>query len=140
VAWIETFQPVDNNIHAPPCSTALKDSGKNPETIVYATGHEKPQGVEPYKITGVVADNVAAITVLLQVFHRPSCPCSEPLTYRIGSVDARFRLDDEEVRHAVHEAVSLWDRASGRELFREDPQGDIVINLVYDYRQELRTS
>lgn len=79
---------------------------------------------------------VAAMTALLQVFHQPSSPCNEPLTYRIGSVDARFRLNADEVRHAVHEAVSLWDMASGRELFREDPQGDIEINLVYDYRQE----
>ncbi len=79
---------------------------------------------------------VAAMTALLQVFHQPSSPCSEPLTYRIGSVDARFRLNADEVRHAVHEAVSLWGMASGRELFREDPQGDIEINLVYDYRQE----
>jgi hypothetical protein len=51
-------------------------------------------------------------------------------------VDARFGLSRSEVSEAVRSAVGIWRGASGRELFREDPRGDLEISLVYDRRQE----
>lgn len=74
--------------------------------------------------------------VLLAGIYLPSeGPCSEPVTYRIGSVDARFGLGPEEVAEAAEQAAAVWEEASGRDLFREDDSGAVVINLVYDYRQ-----
>lgn len=76
------------------------------------------------------------LIVLLLFLFRPSSPCEEPLTYRIGTVDERFGLSREEFSRLVAKAASVWSAPVSRELFREEPKGKIVINLVYDYRQE----
>lgn len=74
--------------------------------------------------------------VLFLFLLRPSGPCEEPLTYRIGTVDERFGLSREEFSRLVAKAASVWSAPVSRELFREEPKGKIVISLVYDYRQE----
>jgi predicted Zn-dependent protease len=33
-------------------------------------------------------------------------------------------------------STAIWGKPFSRELFREDPNGEIEINLIYDYRQE----
>lgn len=63
-------------------------------------------------------------------------PCRKPVAYHIGSVDSRFDLSNQEVVEAINKAASLWNEASDRVLFQEDPKGEVEINLVYDYRQE----
>jgi len=79
---------------------------------------------------------VSVFTLLAVVYARQQSPCRHPLTYRIGSVDPRFGLSRKEVSEAIRDAAAVWNRASGRELFREEQKGDIVVNFVYDYRQE----
>jgi hypothetical protein len=74
------------------------------------------------------------IAVVLFLLRTPS-PCKEPLTYRIGTVDERFGLSREEFSRLVGKAASVWSVPLSRELFREEPAGKIVINLIYDYRQ-----
>jgi hypothetical protein len=82
---------------------------------------------------------IVFLLVLVALFlflSRTSSPCKEPLTYRIGTVDERFGLSREDFSHLVGKAASIWAAPLSRELFREEPEGKIVINLVYDYRQE----
>lgn len=79
---------------------------------------------------------ILAAGVCFRMFYKPSSPCSEPLTYRIGSIDERFGLSESEVRSAVNRATHVWASRSELELLREDPEGAIEINFVYDYRQE----
>jgi hypothetical protein len=84
-------------------------------------------------------ETIVFLLVLIALFlflFRASSPCKEPLTYRIGAVDERFGLSREEFSHLVGKAASIWTAPLSRELFHEDPDGKIVINLVYDYRQE----
>jgi len=57
------------------------------------------------------------------------------LRYRICSIDARFGLSRHEVSDAVNQAVLLWEKAVGHTIFKEDPQGIIRIDFVYDKRQ-----
>jgi hypothetical protein len=73
---------------------------------------------------------------LVIAFLRTPKLCQEPLTYRIGKVDERFDLSRQEFGVAVGMAAAMWGKPLSRELFREDPDGAIEINLVYDYRQE----
>lgn len=75
------------------------------------------------------------LIVLVVVYGRMPRPCSRPLTYRIGTVDERFGISRQDFANAVGSAASLWNKALWRDLFREDPKGDIEVNLVYDYRQ-----
>ncbi|HQG30605.1 MAG TPA: matrixin family metalloprotease [Deltaproteobacteria bacterium] len=76
------------------------------------------------------------LTLMAVVYSRQQSPCRQPLTYRIGSVDPRFGLSSKDVSEAIREAAAVWNRASGRDLFREERKGDIVVNFIYDYRQE----
>lgn len=82
---------------------------------------------------------IVFLLVLIALFlflSHTSSPCKEPLTYRIGTVDDRFGISREEFSQLVGRAASVWAAPLSRELFREEPEGKIVINLVYDYRQE----
>ncbi len=74
-----------------------------------------------------------AMAVIYYGFARP---CREPLTYRIGTVDARFGLSRQDFAESAGRAASIWGKPHGRPLFREESDGKIEINLLYDYRQE----
>ncbi len=58
------------------------------------------------------------------------------VTYRIGTVDARFGMSRESFAEALRQAASLWNQATGREVFREATKGGVEVNLIYDHRQE----
>ena len=79
---------------------------------------------------------LAVLIILAAAFLRTASPCQEPLTYRIGKVDERFGLTRQEFAIAVDMAAAMWGKPLSHELFREDHNGTIEINLVYDYRQE----
>ena len=76
------------------------------------------------------------LIILAVAFLRTASPCQEPVTYRIGKVDERFSLTRQEFAIAVDMAATMWGKSLSRELFREDHNGTIEINLLYDYRQE----
>jgi len=79
---------------------------------------------------------LTVLIILFVFFSRTPEPCREPITYRLGNVDERFNLTREEFRTAVNMAAVMWGKPFSRDLFREDPNGAIEINLLYDYRQE----
>jgi len=63
-------------------------------------------------------------------------PCSVPITYSIGAVDARFGISPEMLAGALQEAALIWDGPAGTELFELAPSsGDVTVSLVYDKRQ-----
>ncbi len=61
--------------------------------------------------------------------------CNVPISYRVGEVDSRFGISDDEVRNAISAAESLWEDGTDRNLFTYDPEGELVIDFVYDERQ-----
>lgn len=61
--------------------------------------------------------------------------CQVPMTYRLGTVDARFDLSEEQALTAIDDAVTVWESAVGGDLFTYDPAGDLTINFIYDDRQ-----
>lgn len=63
-------------------------------------------------------------------------PCSQPLTYRLGTIDPRFKLNNQEIIETLNTAETTWETPTSKNLFEYDQQGDIVVNFVYDYRQE----
>jgi len=63
--------------------------------------------------------------------------CPIPLSYSIGDIDDRFDFSKDDARLALSEAESIWEDATGKNLFSyEEEQGDLTINFVYDERQE----
>ncbi len=62
--------------------------------------------------------------------------CNVPLSYRIGTIHTQFGLTEGEAQNAISEAESLWEDGTSRNLFTSDAEGKIVINFVYDERQQ----
>lgn len=63
-------------------------------------------------------------------------PCSRPLTYRLGTIDPRFRLSRSELLNRLRDAESIWERDFPRDLFGYDEAGSVPIHFVYDKRQK----
>ncbi|HUH66499.1 MAG TPA: matrixin family metalloprotease [Syntrophales bacterium] len=92
----------------------------------------RPSGRSSFRLIFLLVI-LAGVTV---VYIRMPRPCQEPITYRIGTVDARFGLSRQEFADSVSKAASIWAKPFGRALYREDSKGAIEVNLIYDYRQE----
>jgi len=63
-------------------------------------------------------------------------PCRQPVTYSIGSFDSRFGISKGSFLNAVASAEKIWEGPAGKNLFAYAPDGNLKINLVYDFRQE----
>lgn len=64
-------------------------------------------------------------------------PCNRPITYRIGSIDSRFKLTPGDLQMAVSSAVQVWNIEGGKKFFQLDQEnGIITISLAYDDRQK----
>ncbi len=71
----------------------------------------------------------ALLTILAAFFLRVPEIYHETITHRIGKFDERFGL--------IHqEADYMWEKPMHKELFREDKQAVIEVNLIYDYQQK----
>ncbi|MDP2692983.1 MAG: matrixin family metalloprotease [bacterium] len=70
--------------------------------------------------------------ILIEQFY----PCVTPITYSIGEFDIRFGISKENFIKAVAEAEVIWEKPIARDLFSYTPDGDLLINLIYDYRQD----
>ena len=79
---------------------------------------------------------VAALAVGLG--HRGrSAPCKEPITYGIGSFDARFGVSQADFLSALSQAEAVWETPLGRNLFQYSATSSrVTVNLVYDYREQ----
>jgi outer membrane murein-binding lipoprotein Lpp len=64
-------------------------------------------------------------------------PCEEPLAYSIGTIDPRFGVSEETFKQDLVEASAIWEKPLQKPLFMYDPKGALVINLVYDSRQQI---
>lgn len=63
-------------------------------------------------------------------------PCSQPITYSLGTFDPKFGITQDQFLDDVNQAAQIWDAAVNKDLYRYSPNGKLKINLVYDYRQE----
>ncbi len=68
-------------------------------------------------------------------FYVAEAVCAVPIVYRIGTVDPRFNISNDAVRMAVTAAESMWEDATGRNLFTYDPKKGLPINFIFDERQ-----
>ncbi|HEY4501944.1 MAG TPA: matrixin family metalloprotease [Candidatus Paceibacterota bacterium] len=88
------------------------------------------------KYIGTLLLWVAFVAVAAYGWQTRYVPCAEPIEYRLGTVDPRFKLSDEEVLRDIAKASDLWGTARGRPLFAYNPEGALTINLIYDTRQQ----
>ena len=67
---------------------------------------------------------------------KPSVPCAQPIHYRLGAFDSRFGISQDDFLKIVADAVAIWEKSNDMRLFIYDPNGPLVINLIYDNRQQ----
>src|SRR3989338_9354918 len=64
-------------------------------------------------------------------------PCRSPVTYSLGTIDARFGISKATLIANLEEAEDIWEKSSDKDLFEyKSDGGDVVVNFVYDYRQQ----
>ena len=63
-------------------------------------------------------------------------PCPTPIAYSIGQFDTEFNITEADFKSAIKEAEDIWEKASGRDLFNYNSNGEMKISLIYDSRQE----
>ncbi len=63
-------------------------------------------------------------------------PCEEPISYTLGSFDTKFGISQKYFLSALAEAEMIWEKPFGKELFVYSKEGNLKVNLVYDYRQQ----
>lgn len=65
-------------------------------------------------------------------------PCTLPITYKIGNVDANFGISKATLEKDLATASGLWNDALGKKIFIYDPEGgNVTVNLEYDSRQAM---
>jgi Zn-dependent peptidase ImmA (M78 family) len=63
-------------------------------------------------------------------------PCEEPLLYSIGFVDSRHNMTEDELLDLIGDAEKVWEEPVEKNLFEYNKKGKLVINLIFDERQE----
>lgn len=63
-------------------------------------------------------------------------PCRSPIIYSLGSFDKRFGISENDFLKAIDRAEQIWGAPIHRQLFAYGEKGNLIINLIYDYRQE----
>jgi hypothetical protein len=63
-------------------------------------------------------------------------PAERQVFYRIGSIDPRFNLTEDEAKVLVHEAAMIWEQPLGRKIFFYHPNAAFKVNFIYDQRQQ----
>jgi len=76
------------------------------------------------------------IGVGLYIHTQVEAVCKMPLSYRIGQLDEQFNLTFDEARVAISEAESAWEQATGENLFTYAPNGQLLVNFIFDDRQQ----
>ncbi len=66
--------------------------------------------------------------------------CPVPISYKLGEIDPRFSVSDEEAKEALLKAEVLWEESFNRDLFTYDESTAFALNLIYDERQQLAST
>ncbi len=69
--------------------------------------------------------------ILDRVMH----PLDSRVRYRIGQVDPRFGISQQQLAQLCKEAIAIWEQGTGQVLFVEDDSAALTVNLIYDERQ-----
>ena len=64
-------------------------------------------------------------------------PCAKPILYKIGRIDERFGMGQDQLIKDLQSAELIWEGFMGQDIFDFDPQAVLTVNLVYDSRQSL---
>ncbi len=64
-------------------------------------------------------------------------PCNLPRTYQLGNIDKRFDISQQQLSKILTSVEDIWEKSLNHKILRYDPDGEIVVHLVYSDQQEL---
>ncbi len=67
--------------------------------------------------------------------YQNSRPCTRPISYAIGAVDARFGITKSALISDTEVAAAIWNKAMGKTLLAYDPNAALKISFIYDERE-----
>ncbi len=76
------------------------------------------------------------LTQFLLNLENSFLPCTNPITYSLGSFDTRFNISKEKFIRIIDIAEKTWEKSINKDLFSFVSGGDLKINLIFDDRQE----
>jgi hypothetical protein len=71
----------------------------------------------------------------LYLKYEDTRPCTHPIPYAIGVVDARFDLANSTLLVDAKAAAAIWNKAAGKSVLVYDPKAALKISLIYDERE-----
>lgn len=63
-------------------------------------------------------------------------PLDHRVRYRIGEIDPRFGLSEQEVKNLAQRATYIWQRDTGKSWFVYDKNARLTVNFIFDERQQ----
>lgn len=69
------------------------------------------------------------------IYYVAVAQCPVPLAYHVGHIDEQFNITHENAKLAALRAESVWEDATGQNLFSYDEDSNFTINFVFDDRQ-----
>ncbi len=66
-------------------------------------------------------------------------PCSNPILYKIGTIDEKFKTNKEKLISDTKLAEKVWEDKVNKNIFDYDENGLLTINFIYDERQSLKS-
>ena len=67
-------------------------------------------------------------------------PFDTRVRYRVGTIDSRFGVTENEVKSLSRQAEKIWADGTGQEWFVYDDKARLTINFIYDERQAESTA
>jgi hypothetical protein len=88
------------------------------------------------KLAGTFTITPSPAPLLLTRVPPHTATCTKPLQLRIGQIDSEFNLDSTTLGAALRSATTEWNNATGHTWFNVSNSEGVVVNLLFDGRQE----
>lgn len=69
------------------------------------------------------------------ISDRVQHPFDTRLRYKIGTIDPRFHINEDQLKSVLQQAADIWFIGTSKQYFIYDPNAQLSINLIYDQRQ-----
>lgn len=96
--------------------------------------------MEAGSVTRTFSEIILSLTIFVKTFFQAlgivPVPCEQPIQYTLGAIDSRFGISEVEVLEATKQAESLWENASGQDLFEYNTEDGLPVQFMYDERQQ----
>lgn len=66
--------------------------------------------------------------------------CPVPIYYKLGEIDERFNINEEEAREVLSKAEAVWENSLERDLFIYSDDASFAVNFIYDERQQMAST